>query len=156
MDSSHGISSPVHLPLQREGCETEHHQKDCSNAEFLRLTEKENLLQAVFDSIGIKVGELAHPSTMINLFSFSCDLGFLSVTTEDVEFQNSGWISNNFSLSFRDSCMGIIKNEQSIKPKAVSIPEDTTMLCSTFTHAPAWIVKVGCVPVTTHAANSGS
>ena len=34
----------------------------------------------------MKVGELPHPSTMIDLFSFSCDLGFLSVTTEDVEF----------------------------------------------------------------------
>jgi len=86
MDSSHGTSSPVHLPLQREGCETEHHQKDCSNAEFLRLAQEENLLEAVFDSIGMKVGELPHPSTMIDLFSFSCDLGFLSVTTEDVEF----------------------------------------------------------------------
>ena len=67
-----------------QGCETEHHQKDCSNAEFVRLAEQENLLEAVFDSIGMKVGELAHPSTMIDLFSFSC--GFLSITNEDVEF----------------------------------------------------------------------
>ena len=69
-----------------QGCETEHHQKDCSNAEFVRLAEQENLLEAVFDSIGMKVGELPHPSTMIDLFSFSCDLGFLSITNEDVEF----------------------------------------------------------------------
>ena len=66
--------------------ETEHHQKDCGNAEFLRLAEEENILEAVFDSIGMKVGEFPHPSTMIDLFSFSCDLGFLSVTTEDVKF----------------------------------------------------------------------
>ena len=43
MDSSHGTTSPVHLTLQREGCETEHHQKDCSNAEFLRLADEENI-----------------------------------------------------------------------------------------------------------------
>ena len=36
----------------------------------------------------MKVCELPHPSAMIDLFSFSCDLGFLSVSTEDVEFSN--------------------------------------------------------------------
>ena len=92
-----------------QGCETEHHQIDCSNAEFVRLAEQENLLEAVFDSIGMKVGELAHPSTMIDLFSFSC--GFLSITNEDVEFSKLCskyytqlflliWISNNFSTIF--------------------------------------------------------
>ena len=35
--------------------ETDHHQKDCANAEFLRLGEEENILEAVFDSIGIKL-----------------------------------------------------------------------------------------------------
>ena len=34
----------------------------------------------------MKVCELAHPSALIDFFSFSCDLGFLSVSTEDVEF----------------------------------------------------------------------
>ena len=58
MDSSHGTSSPVHLP----GLWDWALPKDCSNAEFVRLAEQENLLEAVFDSIGMKIGELPHPS----------------------------------------------------------------------------------------------
>ena len=53
-----------------------------------QVAEGGDLLQGAFDSIGMKVCELPHPSAMIDLFSFSCDLGFLSVSTEDVEFSN--------------------------------------------------------------------
>ena len=56
-----GRQVPWNLELQIEGCETEHHK--CSNAELLKLAEGDNLLQAVFDSIGIKACELPHSPT---------------------------------------------------------------------------------------------
>ena len=81
---------------------------------------------------------------MIYLFSFSCDLGFLSVTNEDVEVSKLCskyytqlflliWISNNSVLFFRDSCMGIIKNEQSKINLKQSLSQKT-ILCSILIH----------------------
>ena len=115
LDNSPGLSSPshgqAHLQAHLENLESSSHVHSCAQVvtspslesscqvhpptqidsspslePLYQVAEGDDLLQAAFDSIGMKVCELPHPSAMIDLFSFSCDLGFLSVTTEDVEF----------------------------------------------------------------------
>ena len=104
--------------------------------------EQHDLMQAVFDLMGLQLCEPPNPSTMLDLFCFSCDFGFLTVTTKDRQFSNLCSKCNSQlppeaaipALPLWDSCLGVIKGKHSGKPQTVSIPENTSILCCSFPH----------------------